>query len=162
MRWLALPVLALLLAGCSGDDDERSSPPKGEARLELMRGSNGREKGPYMGVSCPKPNSIACDRVGLAVWVAKPAATITADIAGRELRLRSPRPTRAEGRETYWEGFLQPAGLRDGPLKVKPDRGTEYWRGLHPVSARVRVRATYRGGGAASRTIRVPLAAGWG
>jgi hypothetical protein len=46
---------------------------------------------PYMGVACPTPNSIACDRVGLSVWLARPAI-VTATIAGEPLRLDSQYP----------------------------------------------------------------------
>lgn len=41
--------------------------------------------------------------------------------------------------EQSWEGFLQPAGLIDGPLKVRPDRGRYYWIGTTPVSGHVRL-----------------------
>lgn len=44
---------------------------------------------PYMGVSCHLPNSIACDRVGLAVWLWRPA-TVSATIAGAPLKLNDP------------------------------------------------------------------------
>ena len=41
----------------------------------------------YMGVACSKPNSIACDRIGLAVWLPRRPARLTAFIAGRKLTL---------------------------------------------------------------------------
>jgi hypothetical protein len=59
--------------------------------------------------------------------------------------------------ESHWEGFLRPAGLIDGPLKVRPDKGRYYWIGKHPVYARVTVSA-----GGRARTVRVPVWAGWG
>jgi hypothetical protein len=33
---------------------------------------------PYVGVACPTANSIACDRVGLAIWLRRPAARVNA------------------------------------------------------------------------------------
>jgi hypothetical protein len=43
----------------------------------------------YMGVACHIANSIACNRVGLAVWLARPA-TVTATIEGASCRLDDP------------------------------------------------------------------------
>jgi hypothetical protein len=43
-----------------------------------------------MGVSCPIPNSFACDRVGVAVWLREPALSVDAAIAGREVQLMIP------------------------------------------------------------------------
>ena len=63
---------------------------------------------------------------------------------------------------TYFEGFLQPAGLLNGALKVKPDRGRYYWIGKHETVVLVRVVATYRSGKTATVTKRVPVSAGWG
>jgi hypothetical protein len=62
----------------------------------------------------------------------------------------------------YYEGYLVPAGLIDGPLRVRPDRGRYHWTGRHPVSTKVRLVARYRSGKSARTTLRVGLAAGWG
>jgi hypothetical protein len=133
------------LAGCAADEPRS---------LELARA-------PYMGVACRVPNSIACDRVGLAVWLKKPAHRLTASIAGRNVTMRSPGSFVA-GRGTGWEGYLHPAGVRQGPLEVRPDRGTDYWAGRRPVYAPVRITAYFRDGTSASRVVRVRLNAGWG
>ena len=42
---------------------------------------------PYLGVSCPVGNSIACDRVGIAVTFARPARLVTVQLAGRTVAL---------------------------------------------------------------------------
>ncbi|MEA2364182.1 MAG: hypothetical protein QOD71_3327 [Thermoleophilaceae bacterium] len=122
-----------------------------------------------MGVACPQPSSIRCDRVGLAVWLPKRAGRLEASIAGRALTLRWRASVDAAaygitkyGRVDYYEGFLQPAGLIDGPLRVRPERGRYHWTGRHPVSARVRLVAHYAEGRSAHRTLSVGLAAGWG
>lgn len=122
-----------------------------------------------MGVSCPQPSSIRCDRVGLAVWLPRASTRVEASIAGRPVRMRRGRDwndarfgKRRYRRVAFYEGFLRPAGLLDGPLRVRPDGGRYHWTGRHPVTARVRLTAHYRRGGPARRTLRVPLWAGWG
>ena len=73
--------------------------------------------------------------------------------------------TRSQGgpdARNNWEGFLRPAGLIDGALKVKPDRGRLYWFGRTPVSGRVRITVFDRNGRSLTRTLRLRLAAGYG
>lgn len=122
-----------------------------------------------MGVSCRLPNSIRCDGVGLAVWLPRRATRLEASIAGKPVTMRA-RGAAGDARfgrkrfrsVAYYEGFLQPAGLLDGPLRVRPDKGRHRWLGRHPVSATVHLTAHYGSGQPARRTIRVDLAAGWG
>ncbi|MEX2195447.1 MAG: hypothetical protein WD844_09190 [Thermoleophilaceae bacterium] len=109
---------------------------------------------PYMGVSCPAPNTIACDRVGLSVWLREPARRVDATIAGRPLALDDPQwsgPLESGGRRIF-AGFLQPAGLIDGPLRV--DRP--------PVIPDVRLRIRRHDGSVDTIETRVGLAPGWG
>lgn len=124
------------------------------------RGQRFLRRAPFLGVACSKANSIACDRVGLAVWLKRSAAQVTATINGRPLRLHAGG---LGGRgPTYWEGYLQPAGMLRGPLKVTPDRGRYFWQGRHPKDARV-VIAIYRPDSSTDRaSLSVPLRAGWG
>jgi hypothetical protein len=129
-------------------------PPASERRLVLRRD-------PYMGVACRRPNSIACDRVGLAVWLVEPAKRLTATIAGRPVRMRSPGGFVA-GRRTGWEGYLQPAGLGKEPFDVRPDADSDRWIGRRPVYVLVRLVAHYADGSSASVTRHVSLAPGWG
>ena len=104
---------------------------------------------PYMGVACPKPNSIACDRIGLELWLERPATRVEATIAGRRMRLRSPGTLNPRsGSRARWRGYLQPAGLKSVPLRV--------------VFAPVRITARYRDGTSASRTLQIRLHPGWG
>jgi protein MpaA len=133
---------------------------EGENRIALA-GTRGRgsmrplelARAPYMGVACRTPNSIRCDRVGLAVYLPKtmPATRLTASINGRTAEMRIPVGVATRG--IYFEGFLRRAGLRGGPLQVTPNR---------PVYATVRITAHYRDGGIRSTTRRIPLAPGWG
>lgn len=144
VRLLAIALLAL--AGCGGGDRATVDRAPGELFAEP----------PYMGVSCPEPNSIACDRVGLAIWLREPAEAVTAEIEGRPLSLAEA----GAGGPTHFQGFLQPAGLRDGPLRVRTEGGARY-TGRTPVEARVRVRVQ-RADRTESTELKVRLSAGWG
>ena len=68
---------------------------------------------PYMGVRCPGANSIRCDRVGLAVWLKRPAGSVTATIAGAPLVLNHHDDFLWPGDRphTEFDGSLQPAGI---------------------------------------------------
>lgn len=111
-------VTVFWLGACGGDE-----PPK--QTLELARA-------PYLGVSCPgRPNWIGCDRVGLFIWLKRDVTGLTASIDGRRLPMRMVRG--GQPSQQTWEGFLRPAGLINGPLKVRPDRGRNYWLGERPV-----------------------------
>jgi hypothetical protein len=123
---------------------------------------------PYMGVACPVANSIACDRVGLAVWLRRPAVAVTATIAGAPLKLnwggdRSPGfalrhdPTP----RTAFDGFLQPAGIV-ARLRVKPEPGTSTWLGSGTPTPFVALRIDYGHGRIVLTRLRLPLSAGWG
>jgi hypothetical protein len=78
------------------------------------------------------PSSIACDRLGLAVWLPR-RATVTATIAGSPpIRLDDPHWTyfvRYHGRGIYvYAGFLQPAGLTTR-FHIIPKPNTQTWDG---------------------------------
>jgi len=109
---------------------------------------------PGMGVACPgAPNSIACDRIGIAVqlWRVGPKV-IRATVGGRTAVLRP------QDGAPFYLGYLQPAGLIDGPLKVIPDHGPSHWWGDHPKFAVMTIRAR----GYAPVRRRVELSSGFG
>jgi hypothetical protein len=134
-------------AACGGDESPDLTVPLARA--------------PYMGVTCDgRPNWIGCDRVGLFVYLNRDVARLTASIEGRRVPMRRVRGHEGPGHD--WEGFLRPAGLIDGPLKVRPDRGRYYWFGKTPVSARVRLTVFDGDGESATRMLHLPLAAGYG
>jgi hypothetical protein len=127
------------------DGRERVAPVL--PRLELR-------KEPGMGVACPAaPNSIACDRIAIAVqlWRLGPRV-IRATVGGRTAVLRP------QDGVPFYLGYLQPAGLIDGPLKVIPDHGRFGWFGDHPKFAVMTIRAK----GYAPVRRRVELSTGWG
>lgn len=119
---------------------------------------------PYMGVRCPGPNSIACDRIGLAVWLKHPAYSVVASIAGARVsldwfgdqrllgRLKGPRRT--------FDGYLQPAGIVSR-LHVRAAAG-DAWYGEGAPSPMVWVLINYGHEHHAITQLRVPLGAEWG
>lgn len=117
---------------------------------------------PYLGLACRLPNAVACDRVGLAVWLRHPAVSVTAAIAGRGLTLDDPEWSGGArtGRRTLFAGFLQPAGLVER-LHVHPDRRGR-WIGRDAPSPVVRLTVHRAAGPDAVTQLAVPLMAGWG
>lgn len=122
-------------------------------------------------MTCRRPNVISCDRVGLAVWLKHPTNRLNATINGRAVAMHmpcgnplEPYSCRSYCRDakkdqpcgTFFEGFLRPAGLLNGPLKVRPDRGNR-WLGRNPPAALVRLR-----GDSGATKLRVRLSTGWG
>jgi hypothetical protein len=110
---------------------------------------------PYMGVSCRRPNVTTCDRVGLAVWLRRPARHIVARVNGRRLALDDPDwGNTQDPRGPLYVGFLRPAGLTDpgGPLGVP-----KHYEGVPPRAAWVELDVDGRTTG-----LVVPLSAGWG
>jgi hypothetical protein len=72
--------------GASHPASARTGPP----RPSLVLDANALfSESPYMGVACHIPNSIACDRIGLTVWLRRPALTVTATISGRSFALEN-------------------------------------------------------------------------
>lgn len=109
-----------------------------------------------MGIACRQPNTIGCDRVGLAVWSRRPARAVHATIAGRRLSLddREWSARSDRGLRRGFAGFLQHAGPGGaGPLAVRPG---------HRVSATVRLTITYANGTQQATKLRIGLAPGWG
>jgi hypothetical protein len=122
---------------------------------------------PSMAVACHRANSIACDRVGLAIWLRRPARAVSATIAGKPLTLDYqfccfPQPHPPAIRRQFM-GFLYRAGLRGpGPLAVQVENGHNRWTGVHPVDAAVRLTITYADGSQQTTALRVELNPGWG
>jgi hypothetical protein len=147
----AFAIAVAVAFGRDGDGTERRPATERVPPGELVQRT-------YMGVSCPRPNSIACDRVGLAVWLREEASAVVAEIDGRRFRLDDPEWA---SWPNAFAGFLQPAGLRGGELRVPVAPGRSRWLGYGHVSARVRLRVTGRGRVRVTE-LDVPLHAGWG
>lgn len=150
---------SLLLTVAFGACDRGESP----ATTTTKPRSLPLAKEPYLGIACGQSNSIssarACDRVGLAVWLKRPAQRVTASIAGHQLALSN---TGELGEHLgYWEAFLHPAGLDHGALEL-PRQGADYWAGEPPVSTPVWITAHYNDGSTMSARKRVRLHPGYG
>ena len=136
---------------------------------------------PYMGVNCPVANSIACDRVGLAIWLKRPAESVTAKVAGAPLTMnyRGDVAYRSHSPRTEFDGFLQPAGIVSR-FHVKPVQGAvaysshghvhvvtdrQMWFGdLRDYPAPVSVRLTIHApdGRTLITETKIELSTGWG
>jgi hypothetical protein len=159
-----LAITLSVLAGCedepatdgagggSGDtravNDQDAWLERADARMADIRGP-GLIREIYIGVACPNANRLRCDRVGVAIrlrdhgarrlraWVASRAVKMRPVESGEEARPREPH--------RYWEGYLQPAGLVDGPLRSLAQSGTFRWEGRPSVAASVRIDARSSG-----------------
>ena len=161
---LAIVLAATFLAACGSDRNQQSGTGGGSNRVARTVPDEVLSREPYMGVSCPIPNSFACDRVGLAVWLREPAVRVHAAIAGMGFELDDPEwsgPSE-RGERRMFAGFLQPAGLIDGPLEVTPDAGPDRWIGRSAVSAPVDLQIVREDGAADATSVDVRLSPGWG
>jgi hypothetical protein len=111
----------------------------------------GLEYGPFLGISCPRPSRIACDRIGIDLVLRRQARSVAVTVADRRLRLVTPGPVPhdadAVGRD--WGGYLEDVGLgrEDSPFHIPPSgRAPSRWAGQPPVYLPVRVEIVYPGG----------------
>ena len=112
----------------------------------------GLSQPPLVGVACPGPNLTTCGRIGIAVWLKKPAAGVTAVLRGHRVRLHAgglggPGPT-------YWEGYAH--------LTRRQLRLPRQWFGTKPIrSLLLRLTIAYPSG-ALTGVVRLQLRPGWG
>jgi hypothetical protein len=145
---------------------DRSTPrPPGAPAPVTVRPERVLERAPYLGINCPRTNSIACDRIGLAIFLRSAAADVRATIAGHSFDLTDdPRQVGPHhpGQPYMFIGVLHHAGLREGPLAVRVENGRSRWTGKHPVDATLRLLITLADRSQVTTSIRVPLQPGWG
>ena len=103
---------------------------------------------PYLGLACPGPDLTTCGRVGVAVWLRRPARRVRATLNG------VPVPMHAGGLggkgPTYWQGF---ARFAPGRLGLPPR-----WYGTKPAKwLLLRVVVDGR-----RQSVRAQLRPGWG
>lgn len=157
---LAFGTGAYLVVGGGGDARHlsRARPHASVAAESVLT-----HGGAYMGVACRVPNSIACDRVGLAVWLRRPAVAVSATVTGRTVKLNDPEwsGTPRRGQRTRFAGFLAPAGLIDR-FHVPSDSSIGRWERSNAPSQQVRLRITYGDGSSVVTDINLLLAPGWG
>jgi hypothetical protein len=167
-RWALIAAGALLACGAyvlvaRAGDGPVAPAAWNSGQPILVPSTSALAKQPYVGVSCPEPNSIACDRIGIGVWTRAPASSIDATIAGHTIRLDDESWTTGRG-GVFVAGYLQVPGLlHDGPLAVKPDRSRDRWIGTgQSVETDLRLVFTGHDGLRRATTVRIQLAAGWG
>jgi hypothetical protein len=119
----------------------------------LAARSLGLAQRPTAGVACPnRPNVTTCGRVGIGVWLKRPARSVEVSIDGMSLRLHA-GGFGGTG-PTYWEGY---ARLDLRRLGIPP-----VWIGARPtVFLMLHLVVRYPGRTASGR-VRVQLRAGWG
>ena len=114
---------------------------------------------PFMGVAC---RSHSCDRVGLTVWLRRPAAAVSATIAGHPLRLTVTKAYPRPGARATFVGYLRSYRLITRvPLLVGPGPTTWDTHGDWPL-ARVQLRIDSGHGRILLTRIDVPLQPGSG
>jgi hypothetical protein len=106
-------------------------------------------RGPYLGLRCYDPSVLRCGRVGLAVWLARPARNVTAVVDGHEVVLR----TRAGGTGSYRRGLFWQGIFADSSAQRTADASG---------SAIVRLRVTEKDGSVANATSTVRVSEGYG
>jgi hypothetical protein len=115
--------------------------------------SLGLAREPVAGVACPQPNVTTCGRIGVAIWLTRPATTVEAELAGVPVRLHPKANLATLEKRGYWEGYvhISPSRLR---LPV-------YWEGnpARFVKLQVTIRYPTR---VATGTVRLQLRPGWG
>ncbi len=107
--------LALVLAaaafvvGCGSSD-------RGTLRLHRL---------PYVGLACRQARRNPCTRVGLAVWVPRPATSVSADLHGHTLILvTGPGGSGEYAAGRFWQAFFSDpsvARLADASQRVRVD-----------------------------------------
>ena len=111
----------------------------------------GLARPPYIGVACRRvPNLTTCGRIGIGVWLKRPARGVDAALSRAHVRLHA-GGFGGTG-PTYWEGYVR-VRKRDLP------RG--WYGGDPPFFLRLRINLRYPTG-TARGTVRVLLHPGWG
>jgi len=104
---------------------------------------------PYLGVACPGPNVTTCDRVGIAVWVARSPAQVDATLDQHSVRLQLQAAPIG-----MWVGFVH--------LPLRSLGIPKTWYGSKPVKMlTLHLRVHFRSGWRAGQ-VRVQLSPGWG
>lgn len=162
-----------------------SGPPAGDRSVAVAPSSVLGRSGPYMGLACRRgvANSIVCGRsgtgrVGFAVWLRRPAATVTATIAGRPLRLHGAyanQPTTwAVSPRKAFTGYLRlPRAVIVHRLHAPVDHCSRcatipgvcaHWCDARPASKStpIALRIRYPSGEIVTTRVHLPLEPGWG
>src|SRR4051794_38499099 len=172
-RWTTTFAVTVAVAAAIGYGASRSgqhgSSISGRLAAPPARPSSLAIRGtPRLGISCPTPDDISCDEVGLIVQLKRPADRLAVAINGQPVAMQRPlHRVCAPGAwanapcGAFFQGYLRSAGLLHGRLAVQPDDGPHRWIGRTPVYAQVDMRAFYRDGSTAVATRRMRLSPGF-
>ncbi len=108
---------------------------------------------PFVGLRCYNPKVLRCGRVGLAVWVARPARDVTAIVDGHHVVLR----TQAGGTGSYRRGLFWEGIFADPSAQLIADAF-----GSASGSVTVRLRVVENDGSIGNANSTVPLSEGYG
>ena len=113
---------------------------------------------PDMGVAC---HAGACDSVGLAVWLRRPAVSVSATVAGHPFGLTTwqARPFTPSTPRRMFVGYLAPLRLITNVRLVGPPSA---WPTTNSPSPLVSLRIIYGGGRIVTTRLRIPIQPGWG
>jgi hypothetical protein len=113
---------------------------------------------PDMGVAC---HAGGCDSVGLAVWLRRPAVSVSATIAGHRFGLTTwqARQFMPSTPRKMFVGYLSPLRLVTRMHLAGPPSA---WAAANSPSPLVSLRITYGGGRIDTTRLRIPLQPGWG
>ena len=117
-------------------------------------------RSPYMGIAVCHPSSSACYRVGLAVWLKRPAVSVTATIAGVRSSLNRSDDRGIQmitsTRRREFIGFAKPPGIVPNTYLRTPD--------ANPTTPMAVVKLTIEtsNGKTVVTRLRAPVQAGWG
>ena len=111
-----------------------------------------------MGVAC---HAGACDSVGLAVWLRRPAVSVSATIAGHPFGLTTwqARTFTPSTPRKMFVGYLTPLRLITHMRLVGPPSA---WPTTNSPSPLVSLHIIYRGGRVVTTRLRIPVQPGWG
>jgi hypothetical protein len=168
-----LAVALVILIRDSGSNAGRTRPAS--TASTVVAPSFALSKPAAMGVSCPGASSRECDRVGVAVWLKRPAVSVTATIRGVRFPLDNPDDLVDTGTGRAFDGYLQSAGILSR-LHVRAENGNLIPFGRGHARARVADQIRVKGhplvpvqltirdhaGQTFTTHLRVLLMAGWG
>ena len=178
---LVLAAAAMAIAGC-GEDGATSAGTASRATTASWQSASPRwqrivhDRGrleplaPTVALNGPIGNAYRCDRLVFYYSIARPARHLRAWVSGRPVRGMRGAPIVGDGGRRNrasglaWSGHVQPAGLTEpgGPIEIH-SRRPNYWAGVPPVTARVRVVVELKDGRTVSEVFPyIRLAPGFG
>ncbi len=144
-------VTVVALSGCG-----ISAPPAGVAPTSAAKPQKPIHGEVFLGVECPEPNTIDCDRIEIVLILDRRANRAAVSIAGHRERLEPGEKTERGGAR-WWDATIPEVGLREPPFSLETDWRGE-WSGRPQVRVPVRLQVHYANGDSAFKVKRPTLA----